>query len=320
VEKLLMHVLITGGAGFLGRHIVAAARQAGHHVSAPRSTHLNLASGEGVRGTMYQLQEEHGPVDVLIHSAAYYGGIGINQAEPATIFARNAQMAINAFELAREYEIPKILPIGSACAYPGYLEGDLVESEFWNGPLHASVAAYGFSKKMQLVAQHAYHQQHGLNSNHLILTNLYGPHDVFTEYRSHVVSALIKKFADAQQSGATVTLWGDGSPIREFLYVEDAAEAVVRAIPLDHDPEPINIGTGVGTSIRELAELIAAKVGYDRAIDWDPTKPNGAERKVLDITRLKQTLNWTPPTNLDAGLTQTIDWYLENKPEADLRH
>jgi GDP-L-fucose synthase len=280
---------------------------------------LNLVTSEGVRSTMTGLQEQHGRIDVLVHSAAYYGGIGINQTEPATIFYKNAQMAVNAFEMAREYEIGKVLPIGSACAYPGYVDGDLKEADFWNGPLHDTVEAYGFSKKMQLVAQKAYHKQHGIASNHLVLTNLYGPHDVFTEYRSHVVSALIKKFADAQQRGDTVTLWGDGSPIREFLYVEDAAEAIVRAIELPHDPEPMNVGTGVGTTIRELAELVADKVGYDRGIDWDPTKPNGAPRKVLDITRLRDKLDWTPPTNLKAGLSATIDWYLAHKFEADQR-
>jgi GDP-L-fucose synthase len=314
-----MRVLITGGSGFLGRQIVAAARNAGHDVLAPRRNELNLETGDGVEDYMGGLSRKNCAVEVLIHSAAYYGGIGINAAEPATIFAKNAMMAVNAFELARRFGIGKVLPIGSACAYPGYLEGDLRERDFWSGPLHESVEAYGFSKKMQLVAQRAYFKQHRIRSNHLILTNLYGPHDVFTEYRSHVVSALVKKFVDAQARRENVILWGDGSPIREFLYVVDAAEAIVRAIDLEHDLEPINIGTGIGTSIRELAEIVKKHTGFDREIEWDTSKPNGAPRKVLDTTRARERMGWSPRWSLDDGLAETIRWYVANKEAADER-
>ena len=310
-----MRVLVTGGSGFLGRQIVRLAEAADHDVLAPRGREFNLVTMAGVDAYMSNACRE-GPVDVIIHSAAYYGGIGINQAEPATIFHRNTQMAVSVFEIARRHGIRKVLPIGSACAYPGYLEGDLREGDFWAGPLHDSVEAYGFTKKIQLVAQKAYARQYGIQSNHLILTNLYGPHDVFAEYRSHVVSALIKKFTDARDK---VTLWGDGSPIREFLYVQDAAEAVVRAIELEHDLEPINIGTGVGTSIRELAELIARLVGFRGPIEWDTSKPNGTLRKVLDVTRMRQKLHWQPRWPLEAGLAETIRWYLANKAAADER-
>jgi len=311
-----MRVLVVGGSGFLGRHIVAAAAAAGHEVLAPRSAEFNVETLEGVHAYMEAVRERGGRIDVLVHSAAYYGGIGINQAEPATIFRKNAQMAIHVFEIARQYGIPKVLPIGSACAYPGYLEGDLKEQDFWQGPLHETVEAYGFSKKMQLVAQRAYHKQYGLRSNHLILTNLYGPHDVFTEYRSHVVSAMIKKFTDATDK---VVLWGDGSPVRDFLYVKDAAEAIVRALEAEHDLEPINIGTGVGTSIRQLAETVARLTHFAGRIEWDTTKPNGAMRKVLDVTRMKARLGWSPRYSLEQGLAETIRWYLEHKQEADRR-
>ncbi len=311
-----MRVLITGGSGFLGRHIVEAAQAAGHTALTPRSASFNLETLAGVAEFMERALADGGPIDVMIHSAAYYGGIGINQAEPATIFHKNTVMAANAFKTAAKYEVRKILPIGSACAYPGYLEGDLKESGFWDGPLHDSVEAYGFSKKIQLVAQKAYYKQHGIESNHLILTNIYGPHDVFTEYRSHVVSALIKKFSDATDK---VTLWGDGSPIREFLYVKDAADAIVRAIGLDHDLEPINIGTGVGTSIRELAELVGKFTGFSGEIQWDTSKPNGTMRKVLDVSRMKEKLAWQTQWSLEAGLAETIKWYLQNKSTADQR-
>jgi len=318
----MTRVLLTGGSGFLGRHIAAEARARGYEVLAPRSSELDLLTMEGAEAYMRQIQPPAGSgtrgrsIDVIIHSAAYYGGIGINQAEPATIFHRNTQMALNVFELAREHKVRKVLPIGSACAYPGYLAGDLKEEHFWDGRLHESVEAYGFTKKVQLVAQRAYFKQHGIESCHLVLTNLYGPHDVFTEYRSHVLAAMIKKFTDATDK---VVLWGDGSPIREFLYVKDAAEAIVRAIELAHDLEPINVGTGVGTSIKELAELVAKLTGFRGQMEWDTSKPAGTRRKVLDVTRMRQKLGWTPRWRLEDGLAETVRWYLANKEAADSR-
>ncbi|MBM4040462.1 MAG: NAD-dependent epimerase/dehydratase family protein [Planctomycetes bacterium] len=311
-----MRILLTGGSGFLGCHIVAEARARGYEVLTPRSTEFDLVTMKGVQEYMRNLVGGGGQVDVIVHSAAYYGGIGINETEPATIFYRNTQMALNVFELAREHQVRKVLPIGSACAYPGYLQGDLKEAHFWDGKLHDSVEAYGFTKKIQLVAQRAYFKQHGIESNHLVLTNLYGPHDVFTEHRSHVLAAMIKKFTDADDK---VVLWGDGSPIREFLYVKDAADAIVRAIELDHDLEPINVGTGVGTSIGELAELVAKLIGFRGEIEWDTSKPGGTHRKVLDVTRMKQKLGWYPRWRLEDGLAETVDWYLKNKEAADLR-
>lgn len=312
-----MKVLMFGGSGFLGRHVVDAAISAGHEIFYPRSSELNLETGAGVETYMDGLVKEAGSIDAIIHSAAHYGGIGILQSEPAAVFARNTRMTVSAFEIARQYGVKKIVPVGSACSYPGYLEGDLKESNFWDGPLHETVEAYGFSKKLALVGQRAYHKQYGLESVHLVLTNLYGPYDVFTEYRSHVVSALIKKFSDAKDE---VVLWGDGSPIREFLYVKDAAEAIVKAVSLPHDLEPINIGTGIGTSIKELADLTAELTGFKGEVKWDTSKPNGAPRKVLDVERMKSTFDWYPRWSLREGLSETVKWYLDNKQEADQRN
>lgn len=312
----MQRILVTGGSGFLGRYIVKYLENHSYEAFAPRSSEFDLITGQGVREYMESVKL----IDAIIHSAAYYGGIGINQAEPATIFHKNVQMTLSVFELAREYRVQKLLPIGSACAYPGHLQGDLKESDFWQGPLHDSVEAYGFTKKLQLVAQKAYFKQHGIESNHLILTNLYGPYDVFTEYRSHVVSALIKKFVDARLAGkSSVVLWGDGSPIREFMYVEDAAEAIVKTLPLAHDLEPINIGTGVDTSIRHLAELTKRISNYKGEIAWDTSKPNGTKRKVLDVHRMKMMLQWYPEWSIEKGLRETIQWYQFNKEEADHR-
>ena len=307
-------VLVTGGSGFLGSHIVSKAREKGYQVLAPRSREFNLETGAGVNEYMENAKREFGGVDVIIHSAAYYGGIGINKREPATIFHKNIQMALNMFEVAREHKVPKVLPIGSACAYPGKLTGDLKEDDFWEGKLHESVEAYGISKKIQLVGQEAYYNQYGITSNHLILTNLYGPYDVFNEYRSHVLSALIKKFTEATE---TVNLWGDGTPIREFLYVEDAAEAISRAIEMNHDLKPINIGTGEGVSIKELAHKIQHITGFQGEIQWDTSMPNGVHRKVLDVSRMQEVFNWQPRYSLDEGLRVTAEWYANNKAFAD---
>ncbi len=309
-------ILVTGGNGFLGRNIIENAENKGYKVLAPRSQEFNLETGNGVHQYLKSAEEKLGSIDVIIHSAAYYGGIGINQTEPANIFHKNIQMALNIFEAAKDFNVKKILPIGSACAYPGKITGDLKEDDFWEGKLHESVESYGISKKIQLVGQNAYYKQYGIESNHLILTNLFGPHDVFNEYRSHVLSALIKKFTDATE---TVNLWGDGSPVREFLYVKDAAEAITRAIELEHDLKPINIGTGQGISIKELADKIQKLTGFKGNVEWDTSMPNGVQRKVLDITRLKQVFDWKPSYSFEEGLRQTIDWYVKHKAEADLR-
>lgn len=304
-------ILITGGSGFLGRHICQKAEEKGYTVISPRSKEFNLETGVG----LYNYMEEESPIDCIIHSAAYYGGIGINTKEPASIFYKNMRMTTNIFELAKDYDASKIIPIGSACAYPGNLKGDMKEEDFWSGPLHETVEAYGLTKKTQLIAQKAYYKQYGLQSNHLILTNLYGPYDVFHEYRSHVPPALIKKFL----SDKDVELWGDGSPIREFLYVEDAAEAIVRSIELPHSLEPLNIGTGIGTSIQELAQFIQTFTKFTGKVHWDTTKPNGTLRKVLNIQKMKNLLQWEPKFSLEEGLKKTIDWYIKNRELADQR-
>lgn len=320
MEKRVRNILITGGSGFLGRRLVAFAERLGYNAFYPRSSELNLETLQGADDYFAALASQNIKIDVIIHSAAYYGGIGINQTEPATIFHKNSQMAINIFEMARKNEIKTVIPIGSACSYPGDIHGDLDEEDFWRGPLHDSVEAYGFSKKLQQVAQRAYYKQYGIESRHLVLTNLYGPNDVFTEYRSHVVSALIKKFVDAKLTDSpNVTLWGDGSPIREFMYVDDAAKAIIKSLELPHDPSPINIGSGVGTTIRELAELTREFTKFEGELVWDVTKPNGVARKVLNVNKMKTLLNFEPEYDLSSGLKLTIDWYAANKEEADKR-
>lgn len=307
-------VLLTGASGFFGRRILRALEKRDYDVATPDRPEFDLLDRASVDGILNEVRPR-----TVIHSAAYYGGLGITLAERTTIFHRNVVMAANILDAAAHSGVKRFMSIGSACAYPGELEGSMSEDNFWSGPLHPSVEAYGFTKKVLLVGGKAYHSQLGMEVQHPIITNLYGEHDVFTEYRSHVVSALIKKFADAALASADeVVCWGTGQPIREFLYVGDAAEAVVRLLQTDYF-EPLNIGTGVGTSIKDLAEKIAKYAGFKGRIVWDNSKPDGVMRKVLDISRMKQILKWEPEYDLDQGLELTISWYLDNKENADSR-
>ena len=307
-----MRIVVLGASGFLGRAIVARARAAGHEVIAPRHAELDLLTGEGAEA-VFRRAREAGAIDVLVHAAAWFGGLGISSAEPATILHRNLQMALHAFELARCHGVGKIVPVNGSCVYPGERHGDLAEDVLWQGRLHESVEAFATSKRVVLAAAAAYHRQHGLRSGHPVLANLYGPGDVFDLYRSHAVAALVRRFVEG---GERVTLWGDGTAVRDFLYVEDGAEAVVRILEREHDLEPVNVGTGVGTSIRTLAGRIAHHTGFRGEIAWDPGRPGGVPRKVLDPTRLRKVLGWSPVWSLDDGLRETVRWYRASRPRA----
>jgi GDP-L-fucose synthase len=231
-------------------------------------------------------------------------------------------MGANLMEAARLQNVGKVVNIGTACSYPGYLEGDLKEDDLWGGPCHASVVNYGLTKKMLAVQGLAYKRQYGLDSIHLILTNLYGPGDSYNPDRSHVVAALVRKWVEADLAAApSIEVWGTGKPIREFIYVEDCADAIVLAAEKYNDVNlPLNIGTGIGTSIKELVETISEVTGYKGKIVWNTDKPDGAIKKVLDVTRMKRELDgWSPPTSLRAGLAKTISWYRANKAQADAK-
>ncbi|HTC94573.1 MAG TPA: GDP-L-fucose synthase [Terriglobales bacterium] len=309
-------VLVTGGSGFLGSHIVEGLAQREAAVVVPRSKEYNLVSMSEVMRCF----EAHRP-EMVIHSAAYYGGIGFNQAYPAKIYYENLVMGANAMEAARRCSVQKFVAIGTACSYPGYLEGELKEDNLWDGPPHETVINYGLTKKMMAVQGWAYKKQYGFDAIHLILTNLYGPRDTFQIERSHVVSALIKKFVEAQQSRKEeVEVWGTGKPIREFLYVEDCAEAIILAAERYSDTLPLNIGCGKGTSIRELVSSIREVTGYGGRLAWNTSKPDGQMKKILNVDRMKKVLEWEPPTDLLSGLRKTIEWYAANKEQADLRY
>jgi GDP-L-fucose synthase len=310
-------VTVTGGAGFLGQHLVRRLRALGAEVYVPRKRDYDLTTLDA--GLRLLLER---PCDTLIHAAAYYGGIGINVNEPGRLYYQNLVMGANLMEAARLAKVAKVVNIGTACSYPGYLEGHLKEEDLWAGPCHASVVNYGLTKKMLAVQGLAYQRQYGLDSIHLILTNLYGPGDSYNPERSHVVAALVRKFVEAEAAGApTVEVWGTGKAVREFIYVEDCADAIVLAAETYRDAAlPLNIGTGVGTSIRELAETVHEVSGYRGKIAWNADKPDGAALKVLDTTRMTEALDgWAPPTNLRDGLARTIAWYRANKAEADAK-
>jgi GDP-L-fucose synthase len=300
-------VLVTGGAGFLGRHICERLAATSAEVIVPRKSQYNFTSMD----LTMKCLTIHRP-DVVIHSAAYYGGLGITLAEPGKIYYENLVMGANLMEAARLTNVSKFISVGTACSYPGHLDNSLKETDLWAGPLHDSVVSYGSTKKMLSIQGLAYKKQYGFNSIHLIPSNLYGPYDCYDDYRSHVVGALIKRFCDAHAKGENVTVWGSGVPIREFLFVEDCADGVVLAAEKYEDITPLNIGTGVGTTIKELVETITKTLNFEGKVIWDKSKPDGQLKKILDTTKMSKALGWMPRTPLALGLAKSIDWYQKN--------
>ena len=311
----MRRILITGGGGFLGQKIVRRAREAGYEPLSPGRNVCDLENADSVREYLSQKKP-----DAVIHSAAHYGGIGICAAEPLFLAARNLRMAANLFETAAQSGVQKIVSVGSTCAYPGGMpEQDMREESIFSGRCHESVEAYGFSKRAHLVLIAAARKQFGVSCAQIALTNLYGEGDVFSEYRAHAIAALIKKIADAKLSGGEVSAWGTGAPVRQFLYVEDAADIIVRALKLPHDDYPVNVG-GAAVSIRDLAHAIADIAALPRKkIKWDDSKPDGVARKVADDSKLRRLFPDYEPTPFLEGLEKTVRWYLANKEEADRR-
>ncbi len=299
-------ICITGGSGFLGTNLKNYFEKKKVNVFIPRSTDYDLCKF----GDAQRMITDSKP-DIIIHAAADIGGIEYNRMYPADVFRNNLSMAINILEVARRNNIEKVTSIGSACAYPGYVAGELKEENLLNGPMHESVEVYGFSKRALYLGARAYKQQYGLDSIFLALSHIYGPYDKYDpeEKESHVLAALIRKFVKAKQNGGKkVICWGTGKPIREFLYVEDCAEAIYLATESYNKLEPLNIGTGIGTTIKELAETIKDITKFKGQIIWDTSKPDGANEKVLNINKMQKELNWKPETGLREGIQKTIGW------------
>ncbi len=303
-------VVVTGGAGFLGSFVVEQLREKGcREIHIPRSRDYDLIQMDAVK----QLYSDCNP-DMVIHLAARVGGIGANQANPGKFFYDNLMMGTQLIEAGRQRGLKKFVALGTICAYPKFAPIPFVENDIWNGYPEETNAPYGLAKKMMLVQSQAYREQYGFNSIVLFPVNLYGPRDNFDLETSHVIPALIRKCVTAKEAGLpTLTLWGDGSPTREFLYVEDAAEGILRAAEHYNGPLPVNLGTGEEVTIHNLAVMIAAEAGFTGQIDWDTTKPNGQPRRCLDVSRAKELFGFQAKHGLREGLKKTVRWFFANR-------
>ena len=303
-------VVVTGGAGFLGSVVVQKLAERGcRSIFVPRSKQYDLRERDDIV-RVYETVKPH----IVIHLAATVGGIGANRANPGRFFYDNAIMGIQLIEYARRFAVDKFVAVGTVCAYPKFTPVPFSEDELWNGYPEETNAPYGVAKKMLLVQAQGYRAQYGFDAIYLLPVNLYGPLDNFDLETSHVIPALIRKCVEAKECDRQeIKLWGDGSPTREFLYVEDAAEAIVLATERYDESEPVNLGSGEEISIRNLVNLVAAEVGFRGGVRWDLTKPNGQPRRCLDTTRAKKVFGFESRTQLQEGIAKTVAWYLENK-------
>jgi len=300
-------VVITGGAGFLGSYVVEKLKERGcKDVFIPRSKDYDLRHLPAI----IKLLEETCP-HTIIHLAAQVGGIGANREKPGEFFYDNLIMGIQLMEQARLFKVEKFVAIGTVCAYPKFTPVPFEEENLWDGYPEETNAAYGLAKKMLLVQSQAYRQQYNFNSIFLLLVNLYGPGDNFDPNSSHVIPALIKKCVDAVEEGKNeIICWGDGSPTREFLHAEDAAEGILLAAERYNKSKPVNVGAGVEISIKDLAELIAKYTGFKGKILWDTTKPNGQPRRRLDTSKAERHFGFKAKMSFEEGLRKTVDWYI----------
>jgi GDP-L-fucose synthase len=299
-------VCITGGAGFLGSYVVEklATRGAGE-IFIPHIEDYDLVKKEYI----LKLLEDAKP-DIVIHLAANVGGIGANRAHPAEFFYDNLMMGVQLIHESWKAGVEKFVAIGTVCAYPKFTPVPFREEDLWEGYPEETNAPYGLAKKMMLVQSQAYRQQYGFNSIFLIPVNLYGPRDNFNLETSHVIPALIRKCIEAKERGEKeVEVWGDGSPTREFLYVEDAAEGILLAAEHYQRSDPVNLGSGQEVSIKHLTELISSITGFDGDLFWDTTKPNGQPRRALDTSKAEKLFGFKAKMPLQEGLQKTVDWY-----------
>ncbi|MBI3627204.1 MAG: GDP-L-fucose synthase [Candidatus Sungbacteria bacterium] len=303
-------ILVTGGAGFLGSAVVRTLKGRGvpeKSIYIPRSKTHDLRE----RKVCEEVVKDK---DLVIHLSAKVGGIGFNRENPATIYYDNLIMGAELMEAARKAKIEKFVAIGTVCAYPKFAPVPFSEDDIWNGYPEETNAPYGLAKKMMLVQAQSYRDQYGFNAIYLLPVNLYGPGDNFDPVSSHVIPALIKKFVEAKESGSPyVEAWGTGTPTREFLYVDDAAEGIVKAAENYDGRDPVNLGSAFEISIKDLTGLIARLVGYKGKVRWDTSKPDGQPRRKLDVSRAEKHFGFLAKTSFEDGLKKTIGWYQENK-------
>ncbi len=303
-------VVVTGGAGFLGSFVVEKLMKKGcRKIVIPRSQEYDLVEGEAVR----RLYRDAQP-NIVIHLAARVGGIGANLKNPGKFFYDNLMMGVQLIEEGRKAGVEKFIAIGTICAYPKFAPIPFREEDLWNGYPEETNAPYGLAKKMLLVQSQSYRQQYNFNSTVLFPVNLYGPGDNFDLNSSHVIPAMIRKFIEAKGARlGQVVLWGTGSPTREFLYVEDAAEGIVLASEKYNKSEPVNLGSGSEISINDLADLIAKRTGFSGSVVWDKTKPDGQPRRKLDVSRAVREFGFKANTSFEVGLGKTIEWFMRHR-------
>jgi len=329
-------VVVTGGAGFLGSFLVESLiRRGAADILIPRIEHYNLVDRDEIRRLIAEALQppdrrpEHllpagfhprplpdfTPADlIIIHLAAKVGGIGANLEHPADFFYDNLMMGVELIHQSWQNGVGKFVALGTVCAYPKFTPVPFREEDIWNGYPEETNAPYGLAKKMLLVQAQAYRQQYGYNAIFLLPVNLYGPRDNFNPASSHVIPALIRKCIEKQENGdREIVVWGDGSPTREFLYVEDAVEGILQAAEKYNGPEPVNLGSGNEITIKDLAELIARLTGFQGQLVWDTSKPNGQPRRGLDTSRAEAYFGFRAGTSFEAGLRRTIDWYRHNR-------
>ena len=300
-------ITVTGGRGFLGRRLVSMIEAAGSKVSTFSSRDYNLTSQSDVTRMYKDFRPE-----IVIHLAARVGGIGANLDNPGLFFYENAMMGIELMEQARHNDVTKFVQLGTICAYPKFTPVPFSEDDLWDGYPEETNAPYGLAKKMLLVQAQAYRQQYGFNAIYLLPVNLYGPGDNFDLRTSHVIPALIRKMVEAREQGLkSVEVWGTGTPTREFLYVDDAARAIVMATERYNKPEPVNVGSSDEISIKDLVHLVAELTGFPGEITWDRTKPDGQPRRKLNTERAWKEFGFRSTTPLREGLAETIRWYQE---------
>jgi len=300
-------VIVTGGAGFLGRYVTTRLTKAGcKNVIVPKKAEYNLTKEADII-RLY----ENAKADIVIHLAAAVGGIGANQQNPGIFFYDNAIMGLQLIEQARLFKIEKFVTIGTICCYPKNIDVPYREEDLWEGYPDEITGYYGLAKKMLLVQSSAYRKQYGFNSIFLMPTNLYGPNDNFNDNSSHVIPAIIKRFVQAKLNGtSSVVCWGTGEASREFIYVDDCAEGILRATEAYNSSEPVNLGTGVEITIKDLTEKIKNIVGYEGTIEWDSSKPEGQRRRYMDVLKAEKYFGFKAGMSIDEGLAKTIKWYM----------